>query len=218
VSWEKVASASTEDDDYVPLVDYSKKAAVQKKSVGITSMVMPPQFLRVPRRRKRKLARRIFAFVILLAIALLARFWRNSDTSEAATTLLARVWTGSNDVATTEMDRSREIAGFEDTYIEDVDKPATEEVIEDVDNPATEEKEALPSIIPANTRALQKYDANVRSSPKIRIKISQTFRQVKKLLLRFFVALTPPWERFCGPDDAAACRNTALSVTSIGTD
>jgi hypothetical protein len=122
------------------------------------------------------------------------------------------------------MDRSREIAGFENTYIEDVDKPATkgivedvdtpgtEEIIENVDKPATGEKDTLPSIIePANNRALQKYDANIRSSPKIRMKLSQTVHQVRKLLLRFILGLTPPWERFCGPDDAAACRNMAFS-------
>lgn len=230
VSWEKVASASTEDDDYVPLVDYSKKAGVQQKSVSITSMVMPTQFLCNPRRRKSKLARRILAFVILSSVALLAWFWFNSDTTEAVTTLLARVWTGPNGVSTTEMDSSREIAGFEDVYIEDVDKPATkgiveevynpaiEEIIEDVDKPATVENEALPSIIePVNTRALQ-YDANVRSSPKLRMKLSQTVRQARNFLLSYIVGLTPPWERFCGPDDAAACRNTGFSVTLIGSD
>jgi hypothetical protein len=226
VSWEKVTSASTEDDDYVALVDYSKNAGVQKKSAGITSIVTRNQFSRLPRQRKSKLVRRIFAVVFLLAIALLARVWLNSDTDEATTS---------------EMNLPRETARFEDTYIGGIDKPIMEAkevtpivegkedtpVVEEKEDtpimeekdytPITEEQEDLPSIEPVNTRALQKCDANVRSFSKIRMKVLQTVRHVRKFIMLFVVRLTPPWERFCGPDEAAACRKTAFSMSSIGT-
>jgi hypothetical protein len=234
VSWEKVTSASTDDDDYVSFVDYSKNAGVRKKSAGIASIIMPTKFSRLPRRRKNKLARRIFAVITLIAIALLARVWLNRGTDGLNSDV--------DEATTTEMDIPVETAGFEEKYITSTDEPVMgkkennriseetagfeERYIEDTDelvmgekedNRISEENEDFHSVEIVNSGALQKFDAGVRCFPKIRMKVSQTVRHVGKLLMLFVVRLTPPWERFCGPDDKAACRNTAFLMSSIGT-
>jgi hypothetical protein len=79
MSWEKVESAGAEDDDYVPLADYSKQGGTRSLGVGSFEIPVMGRSPRV-RRRRRKVGRILVMFLALIAAGYVGlRTWRSGD-------------------------------------------------------------------------------------------------------------------------------------------
>ena len=191
VSWERVDSAAADDDDYVPMVDYSKQGGTCSLGVGTFDI---PVMGRSPRgrRRRRKVGRRmILACLALLGVGLLIRFWFTGGVHRGTATELPNVVT--------------KVVELDDALY--YDEPSSEPLVES----AAEQSKVRWVSTDANAVAL----VPISPEPRIRAKVATVARRVQKLFIRFVLSLTPPWERFCS-GDAQACRDTNYLLNSLG--
>lgn len=74
VSWERVESAGADDDDYVPLADYSNKGGARSLGVGTFDI---PGIGRSPRvrRRRRKIGKTLLACLVVGAVGVALKAW-----------------------------------------------------------------------------------------------------------------------------------------------
>ena len=239
VSWERVESVSTNDDDFVPLVDYSKKSSQKSRSAVSSSGVGP-----VGRSRQSKLAKFVIAVVVLVACGFLG-VWISRGTNETAT---AQVYSssGSGD------------SRYEDRHLADV-HDSTVEKNPDIVHPdvsgtmGVNEQQATMDASTheysrgevVNEDASQKYQnsstAISQKSPKMKIakvvrqienllkrvatslsnkgtkmKVAKVVRHVGSFVVRVALSLTPPTTRFCPLHDKEACEDTTFLMTSLG--
>lgn len=186
VNWERVESAGADDEDYVPLVDYSKKSG---RSLGVGTFAIPV-IGRSPRVRKRgrRFGRVLVAFLALAAIGLAVRYWLTGDLHDLH-------WNPEPSI------ESEKAVRFEEPVVEPPEEPVYEQYDYSYRAPPVAD----------DSKAIILHRS---AGSKLREKVAFVARQSRKAFLLLVISLTPPWERFCSADPET-CRDTDYLLNSI---
>lgn len=155
VSWERVESAGADDDDYVPLADYSNKGGARSLGVGTFDI---PGIGRSPRvrRRRRKIGKTLLACLVVGAVGVALKAWLSGGFFQ-------------NTVPSVVTDK---VVYFEEPVYEPIVKHVTEEPMSQ-DYPISDESNAIVLRGPKAPSKLKKENGRCRSGDS---KAVSTFR------------------------------------------